>query len=146
MSGESWLAIKDSSTHQSWISRPGIQFFSLIYVLYLFLPFIFYFLSGWRRLGPGGGGGGGAARFGPHYLPFYFLEASVYKCLLVGRPLWSPLFLKLCAVTGWVASGSFRVLVLLAVLVFKLSSLLYLYSTFICYSLCPIRRMNRLWM
>ena len=58
-------------------------------------------------------------------------------------------FLKLYAVTGWVASGSWFSWQLW---VFKLSSLLYLYSTFLlCYSLFAIdiytiRKMNRLWM
>ena len=56
---------------------------------------MFYFSSGCG----GGGGGAGAARFGAapatffifdSVLTFYSLEASVYKFLLEGRPLWSP--------------------------------------------------------
>ena len=51
-----------------------------------------------------------------------FLQASVYKFILEGRPLWSPFLtqflifklFKLCAVTGCVTSGSFWVLVLWA--------------------------------
>ena len=40
MCGESWLAMKDSSTYLGLKTRHSI----FIYVLYLFLPIIFYFL------------------------------------------------------------------------------------------------------
>ena len=70
MSGESWLAMKDSSTHQPWISikaRHSVFFiFSVIYILYMFLPFMFYFLSGC-------GGGLGLLGSGPHQLHFLSL-------------------------------------------------------------------------
>ena len=91
--------------------------------------------------GGGGGGGLGPARFGAAPATFFIfdslltfllfgglcsLQASVYKFLLEGRPLWSPFLtlfntifnLQTCAVTGWVASGSFRALVLWAPLRF----------------------------
>ena len=81
MSGESWLAIKDSLTHQSWVSRPGIQCFLLIYVLYLFLPFIFYFfllISGvWQ--------GAGAARFG--CTTYILMFDKVFNRFTFWRPL-----------------------------------------------------------
>ena len=74
--------MKDSSIHQTWISRPGIQCLLFFSMIYMFLPFIFYFLSGC-------GGGAGAAWFGAALAtflifdsPFYSLEASVsYKPL-----------------------------------------------------------------
>ena len=76
--------------------------FSVIYILYMFLPSIFYFLSGCD-------GGCGPGRLGCSvqgrtsyiflslivFLTFLFfgglcpLQASVYKFLLEGRPLWS---------------------------------------------------------
>ena len=47
--------------------------FSVIYILYMFLPFIFYFLSGCGGgLGPVGGGGG-LLGLGPHQLHFLSL-------------------------------------------------------------------------
>ena len=101
MSGESWLAMKDSSTHQSWISikaRHSVFFiFSVIYILYVFLPFMFYFSSGVV------GGWGCLVRAAPatffivdSVLTFLLfgglcpLQASVHKFVLEGRPLWSP--------------------------------------------------------
>ena len=128
MSGEGWLAMKDSSTHQSWISRPGIYFLSDLYFVHVFTFHVLLLIWVWW--------GTGAARFGATTATFETfllfgglcsLQASVYKFLLEGRPLWSP-FLTLFntifnlqtffAVTGWVASGSFRVLVLWAPLRF----------------------------
>ena len=68
MSGESWLAMEDSSTHQSWVSRPGIQCFLFSSLIYLFFKFTFHFQFSISYLGCGKGAG--AARFGPHYLIF----------------------------------------------------------------------------
>ena len=44
MSGESWLAFKDSLTHQSWFSRLGIQCF-LFFQMVCFIFLSFHFLN-----------------------------------------------------------------------------------------------------
>ena len=58
MSGESWLAIKDSSTHQSWMSRPGIQCF-FIFLIDLFCTsfYLSFFFLIWGFAGGQGPGG-----------------------------------------------------------------------------------------
>ena len=118
MSGESWLAFKDSITHQSWFSRLDIQCFlcfpdgvCFITVLFIFpfskqtsylSLFIIWDVTG----GPGAGGGGlGAAWFGGAFtfLIFYKLFNILMEALLTlarpygqtkteERPIWSPLF------------------------------------------------------
>ena len=73
MSGESWLAVKDSLTHQSGSQGQAFSGFYFLSDLYfvLFLPFMFYILSGCGGgLGPGGGGLG-LLGSGPHQLLFY---------------------------------------------------------------------------
>ena len=98
MSGESWLAFKDSLTHQSWFSRLGIQcclFFSdgvcFLTVLLIF-PFstLFSLFMIWDVTGGGLGPGAlGAAWFGAAFtfLIFYKLFNSLMEALLtLARP------------------------------------------------------------
>ena len=76
MSGESWLAFKDSLTHQSWFSRLGIQcflFFQMVYVLFIFpfskqTSYLSLFII-WDVIGgPGAGGAGGCLVWGRFYV------------------------------------------------------------------------------
>ena len=70
MSGESWLAIKDSSTHQPWVSRPGIQCFLIDLCFVPVLTFHFLFFICGVVVGGGGGAGTWGVWFGLHYLHF----------------------------------------------------------------------------
>ena len=88
MSGESWLAFKDSLTHQSWFSRLGFLFFPggvcFITVLFIFpfskqnsLIFCVYDLRcDW---GPEAGGAGGCL------VEATFTFLIFYKLLPAGR-------------------------------------------------------------
>ena len=85
MSGESWLAFKDSLTHHFWFSRLGIQCFlffpddvCFITVLFIFpfskqsSPLSFFVYDLGCDWGSGAGGGGGAAWFGAAFTFFIF--------------------------------------------------------------------------